>query len=363
MEANVSKLIKSATELANQRIMGGTKENELNVLDIALEVVYDSYANLNAQDFIFNESSSLFQYRSLVEATESQVRALRGDAILLFEAGLAEGSRLNSRMHDLLSFWLESNDIESIDIGGRKLASGSVVELLSFIGIHATACLAALEVLTLTRVGLIEGARARCRAIHEANVIAATILRGRESGGLADRWHISGQLRHARYIKQAATDWADERPDLALAASDAQKDIDQILQRFPGLNRGDYEWARPAFPGHSERRRITFSDLESYCGLPFRGRYLQLSDSVHLSARRVVTTGDFSQTDAYRTIPEFNRAEDADVLNLAHCLLFTATEMTYTQVCVTAKQYDELYELGPSKILWDAHDSPSPATP
>ena len=152
--------------------------------------------------------------------------------------------------------------------------------LLSIVGLHARALLAANEILVLLQNGYADGALGRWRSLHELAVIA--VFLSRNNVELAERYvasrgvHSYHAMRQYKEYQEAAnlTPFTDESEQAII------KSYEWTVQKYGKEIDQEYGWAKPAFP--RSHHKIKFFDLEKSVGLDhWRPRYRWASQYNH----------------------------------------------------------------------------------
>ena len=154
--------------------------------------------------------------------------------------------------------------------------------------LHARACRIAEEALVLLKAGYGSGAQSRWRSLDEAVVIGAFIAQHGEQTAVryvhhlaVDRWQLLRRAASAgRSLDEGAT----------AAISEAQREVDELSERYGKHFLRDYGWAADALPDaahHGFSAIVEATDFEH-----LRFDYRQASAAVHASASMVLEPPD-----------------------------------------------------------------------
>lgn len=351
MHHSESKFLMDITDEYNSRVTLG-ESSDLHL--IACELAKSAWTS-PIRDLKMSNNSQLADLRKQGQLAQSSVTLAMGEALRTLEAAIAQAAHLNIVMHSLMATWAESNELTSIELAGGKAVTGVGAEFLYHIGLHAQACTTVAEIRTLILHGLSDGARARCRTLHEVAILAAFMASAmRQSGELATRIHFASSLQYYKIFRRYARDaesFGEPDPDVEKLRRYEGYRID-VLAKFPKLDQGDYEWARPEFPSFKPTRRITFRDLEEQVGMEFfRHRYMQWSDAVHSSAYGIVSRANFGGGFTYRGTPELATPSQWHDLAIAFNYLLLTSEIVFRRLCWRAERYDDFCKISPLQNL------------
>lgn len=154
-------------------------------------------------------------------------------------------------------------------------SDGLSLKLQVIAGLHGRALRTAAEIRLLALNGLGAGAVARQRSLHELAVVALVVQEANESvaerylaRAAVERWD---DLRRYQEHHQALGRDSFDPEEIDVARSEAAA----VESKFGPDLRYDNGWAKPLFPNHPEKCRVTFRDLEELAGLahlrPFYG--------------------------------------------------------------------------------------------
>jgi Family of unknown function (DUF5677) len=162
------------------------------------------------------------------------------------------------------------------------------IRFLALASLHAKSCVIAEEVRVLLAAGLVEGAQARLRTMHEC-VVFASIIGEDRTGELAVRYHDSANVEGWRLLREiqnnhAALGW--DKVD-GKKMQEAARLHDLVTAKWGKRISEDYEWARPATLVSD--RRLNFGDLERAATLgPRRALYKVYNTGIHVTATSVI---------------------------------------------------------------------------
>lgn len=132
------------------------------------------------------------------------------------------------------------------------------------------------------------GATARTRTLHETAVIASVIsVYGREPSTdiLGQRFLEHATVDAAQDVELVARGIGGIAPDVL---AQLQANMTALIEKYGANFEYSYGWARPLFPSHSDRQKVTFKDLEEKVDTGLnRIDYRYSSHFVHASGRTV----------------------------------------------------------------------------
>jgi hypothetical protein len=316
-------------------------------LFLALEVVAEEAESVEIAEVVDLVAFETTNLHALQEDVRTRILRAHGRTFTRAEQIIAECGRLNALAHDLLGYWMDENQAEFHMIDGRRIAKGVMIDVLYNIGLGARACTSALEVLSLCRSGYMNGARSSCRTLYETLVTVKFLsLDSSVALNLADRLHLSATVFHHKYLIRQQADYQARgiTIDLNTEIATHERQRDEILQIYPGLGRGSYEWARPAFPDLSKGRRVTFEMLEASVAMDVsRSHYVDWSNSIHPTPGSIISEARFDRNLAYEYGPELRRFYH-EVWN-AVGMLALVTEVVHYRLCAYGDAMDEMDEL------------------
>ena len=151
---------------------------------------------------------------------------------------------------------------------------------------HGRGLLVAKETIHNLKGGFPDGALSRWRTLHEIFVTLTFIKNHGQAA--AERYLASIEFTRAKAAKQL-NQYA-ERANLEKFSNDDMEEIerrrDEMEAKYGKEMRGEYGWARPAFPHFADKQKVRFSDIEENTGLDhWRPRYKWSSQHTHAGMR------------------------------------------------------------------------------
>lgn len=281
IEIDVQDIISSDKELPSDEFLKNL-QIDLSGLDFneLLEVTTDKFKKAYIK--VINESSKVLfnQIKSQAFEDVKQMRAERAafqsrlenfwrKPFILFEIYLAmifeEGFKANREYRKICA---ENPDV--------------VFDVL--IKLHARASQIALEVLTLMKAGLADGAHARWRTLHEVKVVALFIEKhGKDvaeryyAHNLVESYKAANQYQqHAKALKQQQI----PKSEMAII----KKEYDNVINRFGASFKNSYGWASAAL----NKDNPTLADIEDNVGFAkWRPYYKLASHNVHANPKGI----------------------------------------------------------------------------
>ena len=271
-------------------------------------------------------------------------------AFRALDATLSAAEFLN---HALLADCLPA-DPGSSRILGSSCLGGIPLRNLLLIGMQARAIVVATEIAVLLKVGLTEGASARCRILHEIAIKSLVIMSDKSSGGadLAERYYVSG----VREKKRAGATLSREEENLLVEAE---------RQWDPAFDNGDHNWARPVISDARGNKPVSFQKLEELVnGDLLRHIYLEGNVATHAGSLPLISDLDVTRPNPFPTRPEIEIYKTVRIgqscafylsMTIYEIALFLATSMEewdtalcgidfYKQAEIANKHFREVYK-------------------
>lgn len=158
----------------------------------------------------------------------------------------------------------------------------------ALVRLHARACRVSLEILTLLRSGLSDGAHARWRTLHEIAVVAFVLAESDEERARRYFLHRHIQNHKAALKYQEHCRALGYQPLTKRELDRLQKHRDKLRAEFGKDFASDYGWAC----GLCGIERPTFADLEQAVSLElYRPIYAWASDGVHAGPKGLSSIG------------------------------------------------------------------------
>jgi hypothetical protein len=210
-------------------------------------------------------------------------------AFRALDAALSAAEFMN---HALLADCLPP-DPESSKILGASYMGGIPLRNLLLIGMQARAIIVATEIAALLKVGLTEGASARCRTLHEISIKSLVIISDKSPNGtdLAERYYVSGVREKKKEV----------------ALSEDEEDLLAKAEHKWGavFAKGDNNWALPAMSEAHGSKNVSFKDLEELVGGELlRHIYLDGNAATHAGSLPLISDFDFKRPSPFQTRSE-----------------------------------------------------------
>jgi len=260
-------------------------------------------------------------------ALMQEIEHLWGPAFATYEAIAYGAYELGRDLHDLRHRRSETPKLPD----PTKEYQSEPVDIMSLL--HGRACTVALEVLTLLRAGLAEGAAARQRTLHELAVVI-NLLTEHQDLDLASRYADYAIVEQyedmEHYQAHAATLGQVPFSQAEMDALRAQ--YQEVLQRRGERFKYPHQWAAPLFPGE---KKITFPMLEAKVKMEhLRPYYRYANHFVHAGPR--AATLNLRLSHRGWAIGAGARA-DADIAEVGHAALVSLLQCT-TPFVISAKE-------------------------